>query len=423
MGSEPGNTWNWAWHLSRTNQVWVIAHPEYKDRVDSFLAIHPNNNLNFIWVTPKSRFDRWVPGSNEQRGIHVHYWLWIKEAYRQAAVLYKEVRFDIAHHVSWSTIAAPPPFWKLPVAVVWGPIGGGQTFPTAFGSLLHHDRIKETVRSVRVRLMPFAAKLHRCLASATLVLVSNYETKNLIERAGAKRVELFLDCGTQRCSTSPSPNVEEKQITLLWAGRLLPTKGLVLALRALAKCRCLNVRLRVAGSGSEQTEMESLTRELGLTDRVEFLGRVPHESMAALFQSSDAFVFTSLRDSFGSVVLEAMSNGIPIIALNHQGMKAFVPDEASIKVPVERPEQVIQDMARAFERFASNREERLAMSRAALAFAQEQTWTRRAETMNRFYAETINTNNSSKRGVKLRARFQPFPASVGVRLAKYLMPG
>ena len=36
MGSEPGNTWNWAWHLSRTNQVWVIAHPEYKDRVDSF---------------------------------------------------------------------------------------------------------------------------------------------------------------------------------------------------------------------------------------------------------------------------------------------------------------------------------------------------------------------------------------------------
>jgi glycosyltransferase involved in cell wall biosynthesis len=389
LGSEPGNTWNWAWHLSRTNQVWVIAHPEYKDRVDKFLAAQPNERLNFIWVTPKSRFDYWTPGRNQELGIRIHYLFWIKEAYRQAAVLYKEVQFDIVHHVSWSTIAIPPPFWRLPAVAVWGPVGGGQTFPSAFASLLRHTRIKETLRSLNVRLMPFAPKLHRSLASANLVLVSNYETKNLLERAGAKRVELFLDCGIDRRLTVPSPKTPGKQIKLLWAGRLLPTKGLDMALRALAKCEYSEIRLLVAGSGSEQTEMESLTRSLGLTNRVEFLGRVPHESMAALFQSCDAFVFTSLRDSFGSVVLEAMSNGLPVITLNHQGMRAFVPEEASIKVPVESPEQVIDDLARAFEAFGSSPERRLAMSRAALAFAEEQTWTHRAETMNKLYAEMM----------------------------------
>jgi glycosyltransferase involved in cell wall biosynthesis len=161
-------------------------------------------------------------------------------------------------------------------------------------------------------------------------------------------------------------------------------------LRALAVCKYHEICLLVAGSGSEQAQMESLTRSLGLTDRVEFLGRVPHETMEALFQNCDALVFTSLRDSFGSVVLEAMSNGLPVVALNHQGIRAFVPDDASIKVPVNSPQQVTRDLAQAFEVLGSNRELLLTMSRAALAFAEKQTWKRRAESMNKLYADTIN---------------------------------
>ena len=64
--------------MSRTHQVWVIAHPEYKDRVDTFLASNPNDRIQFIWVVPKSRFDYWVPGSNKEKGIRLHYWLWSK---------------------------------------------------------------------------------------------------------------------------------------------------------------------------------------------------------------------------------------------------------------------------------------------------------------------------------------------------------
>ena len=235
-------------------------------------------------------------------------------------------------------------------------------------------------------LLPFAPPLHQTLRSASLVLATNHETKGLLERAGAKQVELFLDCGIDRRLTVPSPRVPETQVTLLWAGRLEPQKGLAIALRALAACKYREILLLVAGSGTEQTQMESLAHSLRLTNRVEFLGRVPREEMAALFQSSDAFVFSSLRDSFGSVVLEAMSNGLPVIALNHQGIRAFVPDDASIKVSVNSPEQAINDLARAFEAFASHPERRLAMSRAALAFAEGQTWTRRAEKMNELYA-------------------------------------
>jgi glycosyltransferase involved in cell wall biosynthesis len=390
LGSEPGSTWNWAWNMSRTHQVWVIAHPEFKDRVDSFLASNPNDRIQFVWVVPKSRFDYWKPGSNQERGIRLHYWLWMKEAYDQAAILHNQVHLDLVHHVSWSTIAVPPPFWKLPVPAVWGPIGGGQSFPPSFISYLRYNRVKELLRTLNLLLLPYSPALRRSLANTSIVLATNIETKNLLERAGASRVLLFLDCGVDERPAPPGLRVAREQLTLLWAGRLEPQKGLAVALRALAVSKYRESALLVAGSGSEQVQMEDLARSLGLTKRVEFLGRVPHETMEALFQSCDALVFTSLRDSFGSVVLEAMSNGLPVIALNHQGIQAFVPDDAAIKVPVKSPQQVISDLAHAFDVLGSNTQLKLAMSRAALAFAENQTWKRRAETMNELYTETMN---------------------------------
>lgn len=389
LGSEPGFTWNWAWQMSRIHQVWVIAHPEYKARVDNYLASHPNDRVRFIWVVPKSRFDYWTPGSNQEKGIRLHYWFWVREAYEQAALLYEQVHFDLVHHVSWSTIAIPPPFWKLPVPAVWGPLGGGQSFPPAFISHLRTHRIKEFLRSLNLLLLPFSPTLRRTLASTHTVLATNLETRNLLERAGASRVGLFLDCGVDGHLTPPSPRTPGQQLTLLWAGRLEPQKGLAIALRAMAVTKNRESRLLVAGSGTEQVKMQALARSLGLTNRVEFLGRVPRETMEAHFQNCDALVFTSLRDSFGSVVLEAMSYGLPVIALNHQGVGAFVPDDASIKVPVNSPEQVITDLANAFDVLASNPQLQRTMSRAALAFAENQTWRRRAETMNELYAETM----------------------------------
>jgi glycosyltransferase involved in cell wall biosynthesis len=390
LGSEPGATWNWAWHMSRIHHVWVIAYPEYQDLVDSFLAAHPNDRLQFVWVVPKNRLDYWTPRSGQERGVRLHYWLWMEEAYEEAAILYDRVHFDLVHHVSLSTIAVPPPFWKLPVPAVWGPVGGGQSFPPTFKSHLRGKRVREFLRSLNLLLLPFSPTLRRSLASTSLVLATNLETKNLLERAGAKSVDMFLDCGVDGRVAPVSRRSAGQRLTLLWAGRFEPQKGLSIALRALAVCKYREICLLVAGSGSEQARMESLARSLGLTNRVEFLGRVPRETIEALFQNSDALVFTSLRDSFGSVVLEAMSNGLPVVALNHQGIRAFVPDDACIKVSVNSPQQVINDLAHAFDVLRSNPELVRTISRAALAFAEKQTWERRAESMNELYAETMN---------------------------------
>jgi glycosyltransferase involved in cell wall biosynthesis len=412
LGSEPGNTWNWAWNLAQTEEVWVITHPEYKARVDRFLAEHPNENLHFNWVTTHSRLDTWVPGKEQEKGIRLHYILWLREAYRRAAKLHEEVQYDVAHHVSWSTISVSPAFWRMPTPCIWGPVGGGQVIPSQFLCLIRNNRFKERLRTMYVRLLPFSPLLRKSVRSAALILTSNYETRDLIRRAGAKRIRLFLDCGVagdvEAAPRTPakdaSPAGGGSPFTLLWAGRIEAQKGLLLALYALARDENPAVRMVVAGTGSADQEMKALTKSLGLENRVDFLGRVPHDEMPALFQRCDAFFFTGLRDTFGTVVLEAMSYGLPVVTVNHQGVGAFVPEDASIKVPVSSLEETKKDLALAIQALASEPDYRAEMSKGALRSAEAQRWPNRVAVMKTIYEEVIRSWRSGRGTDARRAR-------------------
>ena len=80
LGSEPGNTWNWAWELSQHVPVEVFAFPQYRKEVEEHLAENPNPRLKIRWVTLRG-FDPWRPEKGE-RGIRLHYLLWLCEAYK-----------------------------------------------------------------------------------------------------------------------------------------------------------------------------------------------------------------------------------------------------------------------------------------------------------------------------------------------------
>src|SRR5450755_3012022 len=158
LGSEPGNTWNWAQFLSIKHRVWVITYPEHKTDVEAYLAQNPNPNLCFVWVTTNHPLDRWSPERGE-RGIRIHYMFWLSEAYKRAVVLCSNIAMDVAHHISWGTIGAPPPLWRLPVPALWGPIGGGQTTPPQYLSFFGKQHWAERIRTVRVKALRLSRKL------------------------------------------------------------------------------------------------------------------------------------------------------------------------------------------------------------------------------------------------------------------------
>jgi len=166
-------------------------------------------------------------------------------------------------------------------------------------------------------------------------------------------------------------------------------KALPLALEVLAQTKDVNARLLIAGEGEMRGTWESYAKHLNLGAKVEFLGQVPWNKMSRLYQSADAFLFTSLRDSFGTQVLEAMGHSLPILTLDHQGVGTFVPSEAGIKVRVTSPQQTVANLAEGIRRVALCPGERLKMGEAAHAFARTQTWERRAERMSKLYEEVL----------------------------------
>ncbi|TML95912.1 MAG: glycosyltransferase family 1 protein [Actinobacteria bacterium] len=121
--------------------------------------------------------------------------------------------------------------------------------------------------------------------------------------------------------------------TLAFAGRLTAQKSLRVALEALAAVE--DVELLIAGEGDERAALERDVAELGLGDRVRFLGALPRERVVELFAAADASVLSSSWENFPHTVVEALAAGTPVIATATGGVAEVVRDgENGLLVPL-----------------------------------------------------------------------------------------
>ena len=116
--------------------------------------------------------------------------------------------------------------------------------------------------------------------------------------------------------------------TLICVGRLSPEKGQAGLLRSFAQLRGRHedVRLRLVGDGPERQALEALAAELGLTDRISFLGRMSEAEALAEIARSDILVLPSLMEGLPIVLMEAMALGVPVIASRVAGIPELVED-------------------------------------------------------------------------------------------------
>jgi glycosyltransferase involved in cell wall biosynthesis len=78
---------------------------------------------------------------------------------------------------------------------------------------------------------------------------------------------------------------------------------------------------------------------------VRFLGRLPFPDAVAMMNEAEVFCFTSLRDTSGNVVLEALAAGVPVVCFDHQGAADMVSDTSGVLLPVISPGTAITDWA------------------------------------------------------------------------------
>ncbi len=116
---------------------------------------------------------------------------------------------------------------------------------------------------------------------------------------------------------------------LLFVGRLVQQKGVDILLRALYYVREAfpNVKLKIVGEGHLKESLESLARNLSLSDEIEFLGSrglTNRLDLAALYQGARAVIVPSIYEPFGMTAIEAMACGKPIISSRVGGLSEIV---------------------------------------------------------------------------------------------------
>ncbi|MBV8665074.1 MAG: glycosyltransferase family 4 protein [Burkholderiaceae bacterium] len=102
------------------------------------------------------------------------------------------------------------------------------------------------------------------------------------------------------------------KFTLLAVGQLVEHKGQALIIEALPALP--DAQLLLAGTGPDRERLEQLATQLGVRERVNFLGAVPHAELAAYYGAADAMVLASSREGWANVLLESMACGTPVVA-------------------------------------------------------------------------------------------------------------
>ena len=396
-GSEAGNGWNWGRHLTELNhEVWVLTFADNRAAIEAELALRPLSQLHvrYIAIPEWTKFYSKVPLGDF--GWQSSYLAWQQRAAKIARQLDREHGFDIVHHVTWASITAGSWLWTLNKPFVFGPVGGGQITPPLFSKYFPSNQWrKEAVRSfIFQKLAKFNFISRRTVGKANLVLATNHDTYKLACQLGARRVELFSVIGLAQSYLPPQFPVRPatSELRLLWIGSPIPTKGCLLALESLAKVApSVPWKLTVVGFSSNDRNLMSAIAELGIEERVDCRGRIPWSKLKDEYLSHDAFIFTSLRNSLGAQLIEAMGCGLPIITLNHQGARDFVPKDAGIKVPVTNPTETSTAIARAVEQMYHKPEERIAMGAIAYEYALTETWCLKARKMSKYYQELIES--------------------------------
>lgn len=300
--------------------------------------------------------------------------------------------FDLIHRITPLSPIFPSPLagWtEVPMLI--GPINGGLPFPKEFPELRQRER--EWLRPLRslYKLMPYYRSTWTNVAGA--IAASRHTEREFPVWFRGKRFFLPENAvDPQRFPLAARWPEPEGTFRFITVGRLVPLKAIDLIMEAMASSDSLKrCRLTIVGDGPERQNLEALAHRLFVRDSIEFLGWLDQPALAAEYARSQAFVFPSLKEFGGGVVLEAMSAALPSIVVNYGGPGELVSDETGVRLPMKPRAELIASLRQEMERLAGDHHRCRALGGAAVREVSERwTWDAKARRVTDIYREVLD---------------------------------
>jgi glycosyltransferase involved in cell wall biosynthesis len=390
--------WNLVKQIARHHEVWALTYAMNRPGIEQATQLDPVPNAHFHYVD----MPRWLRPLLKYQGTHqVYAYLWQINAYFAARRLHGQHRFDIFHHITYandwmaSYIGA-----LLPVPYVRGPGGGAHRTPRSLKPEYSiFGRIWENIRGWGqwvLRRDPFFQMGHR---KARALLVCNAEARAIIPDKWSQKTQIFPVSGisSEDLNHKSSPKQSLGQFRILSAGSLIRIKGFALTIRSFKVFanKHSDAKLTIIGSGPEEATLRSLIQQLGLEELVNIVPSVPREQLLSKMADCDVFLFPSLRDGGGTVVIEAMALGRPVVCLDTGGPGMHITEECGIKISPGTPNQTERDLAEALERLYVNDGLRKSLGEAARdKIKGYYLWDRLGDRIAEIYQQAVSAQNN-----------------------------
>lgn len=358
-GSEPGVGWRWSIEIAQLgHETHVITRANNEPSISEERArgnLPDTLHFHYYDLKPWQRF--WKRGG---QGVYLYNLLWQLGAAQLGRQLHKTHKFDVVHHLTFGSVRLPSFMGALKIPFIFGPSGGGESAPLALrAGYPLKGKIKDALRDVSNYAIRIDPLMTRTFRDADRILLKTKDSISAVPKRFRDKCEVKLEIGIDAPPEPSTSFSRTEHLRVLFAGRFIYWKGMHLGLRAFALLQKSqpNSTLTIVGDGPDAQNWQQLIRDLQIEEQVEWIRWVPRDAMNGLYASHDVFLFPSLHDSSGNVVLEAASHALPVVCLDLGGPSTMVTNDWGCKIDVDNASEceVVDRLARALLSYATNR--------------------------------------------------------------------
>ena len=394
-GSEDKIGWSVPLESSRSNRVHVITKEEQREPVGRYLAAHPACDIRFHYVDIPSACKRVFRGPLYSGRLGV----WNRRACVVARRICASEEVDLIHQVTPVEFRAIGDYGGIGTTrFVCGPVGGAEHIPAGLKGYARGHGAEELVRRAANALSRRRLAASGVLGRVDHVMFANGETQDYLRGL----------CDVQDARPYPEIGVGEQEFvrwrrrehdvcTILVAGRLVYRKGHDLLLDALVGLPAdLRYECRIVGDGPcREGLMRRCQKDAKLRTHVVLTGTASFEAMAGEYQNADVLVMPSLRETSGSVVLEAMARGLPVVTIGHFGGAEMVDADVGWLYSGMDKDSYLRSLQEALTECINSPEERAHRGANARKRAEDHMWGAKVAHYQDIYDGLVETSASS----------------------------
>lgn len=335
VGSEAFCGWSWPLAMRKYCEVYVVTRKENKTGIEKYLDEYRIDDIKFFYYDIPDVLNIYYKSGKMYMPYSV---LWQNTSFRLIKKLHEKYNFDYIHQVTLGDFRLVNPAWKLKSKFIFGPVGGAQFTPKSLKSYIGNDDKSENRREWINKMIKAWPLYRKALNRTYLILAANPETQTYLQECVDEpgKCKLLTENGVNVDLIHGIPEkLDHDKVVLLWSGRMIKRKGLSFLIDIIKQIDTdTPFVLKLVGDGPEKEKLVEKVRESGLNNKVEFVGLVSYTEMQKLYKFSDIFVFPSLRETTGTVLFEAMVNGLPIVTFDQNGAALLVTDSCGLKVNI-----------------------------------------------------------------------------------------